>query len=41
MASLGNITENPHIGLVLVDFFETTVGLHLNGSAKILENDEC
>jgi len=40
MASLGNITENPHIGLLLVDFFETTVGLHLNGSAKILENDE-
>ena len=39
MASLGNISENPHIGLLLVDFYETTVGLHLNGTAEILEND--
>lgn len=32
-ASLGNIRENPHIGLVFVDFFDTTVGLHVNGKA--------
>ncbi len=32
-ASLGNILENPHIGLVFVDFFNTTVGLHVNGKA--------
>ncbi len=32
-ASLGNIAENPHIGLVFVDFFDTTVGLHVNGIA--------
>ena len=32
-ASLGNILENPHIGLVFVDFFNTTVGLHVNGEA--------
>ncbi|MBA62687.1 MAG: pyridoxamine 5-phosphate oxidase [Planctomycetaceae bacterium] len=40
MASLGNLTENPHIGLLLVDFFETTIGLHLNGKAEILENKQ-
>jgi hypothetical protein len=34
-ASLGNITENPHVGLVFVDFFDSTVGLHVNGSASI------
>ena len=32
-ASLGNILENPHIGLVFVDFYRTTVGLHVNGQA--------
>lgn len=33
-ASLGNILENPHIGIVFVDFFNTTVGLHVNGRAN-------
>lgn len=33
-ASLGNILENPHIGLVFLDFFDTTVGLHVNGKAQ-------
>ena len=33
-ASLGNIIENPHVGLVFVDFFDTTVGLHVNGRAE-------
>jgi hypothetical protein len=32
-ASLGNISENPHIGLLFLDFFGSTVGLHVNGSA--------
>ena len=32
-ASLGNIRENPHAGLVFVDFLDTTVGLHVNGAA--------
>ncbi|MGY6273918.1 globin domain-containing protein [Methylomonas sp. MgM2] len=40
MASLGNITENPHIGMIFIDFYETTVGLHVNGEAKIFENEE-
>lgn len=40
MASLGNISENPHIGLMFIDFVEHTIGLHVNGEARILENDE-
>jgi len=39
-ASLGNISENPHIGLVFVDFFDSTVGLHVNGTAQICSPDE-
>lgn len=39
-ASLGNILENPHIGLVFVDFFDTTVGLHVNGKAHSYKADE-
>ena len=38
MASLGNISENPHIGMIFIDFYDTTVGLHVNGKAKIFEN---
>ncbi len=38
-ASLGNIRENPHAGLVFVAFLETTVGLHVNGSAEIYSPD--
>ena len=32
-ASLGNILENPHVGLVFLDMFDTTVGLHVNVEA--------
>src|SRR5919107_763920 len=38
MASLGNIAENGHVGLLFVDFFRSTVGLHVNGTARIVEN---
>ena len=38
-ASLGNISENPHVGLVFVDFLDTTVGLHVNGTARICSED--
>jgi uncharacterized protein len=38
MASLGNILENPHIGLMFIDFFEHKIGLHINGRATIVEN---
>ena len=40
LASQGNITENPHIGMIFVDFFASTVGLHVNGKAKIVEHEE-
>jgi predicted pyridoxine 5'-phosphate oxidase superfamily flavin-nucleotide-binding protein len=40
MASLGNITENPHIGLLFIDFFRDKVGLHVNGQAQIIANEE-
>lgn len=39
LSSQGNIAENPHIGMIFVDFFESTVGLHVNGKAKIVENE--
>ena len=39
MASMGNILENSHIGMTFIDFFENTIGLHVNGKAKIVEND--
>ena len=38
MASMGNISENPNVGLLMVDFFETAVGLHVNGKATVVEN---
>ena len=40
MASLGNILENQHIGMTFVDFYESDIGLQVNGKAKIIENEE-
>lgn len=40
MASLGNISENGHIGLLFIDFVRDTIGLHVNGTARIVENLE-
>ena len=39
-ASMGNIIENPHIGLVFVDFLDSTVGLHVNGQAQLFQVDQ-
>ncbi|MEU5849271.1 pyridoxamine 5'-phosphate oxidase family protein [Saccharopolyspora shandongensis] len=38
LASLGNISENPHIGILLVDFVTDLIGLHVNGKARIVED---
>jgi predicted pyridoxine 5'-phosphate oxidase superfamily flavin-nucleotide-binding protein len=38
MASLGNIVENPRVGLLFVDFGADGVGLHVNGGATIAED---
>lgn len=39
LASLGNISENPHIGLLMIDFVEDMIGLHVNGHARIVDAD--
>lgn len=36
MASLGNIVENPHIGVFLADFTHDLIGLHVNGRASLV-----
>jgi predicted pyridoxine 5'-phosphate oxidase superfamily flavin-nucleotide-binding protein len=38
LASLGNMSENPHIGMLFVDFFHSGVGLHINGRSRIIEH---
>ena len=40
LASLGNIAENPHAGLLFIDFIRDKIGLHVNGAAWILSNEE-
>ena len=39
-ANSGNMTENPHIALLMIDFTKDTVGLHVNGKVRIVANDE-
>jgi uncharacterized protein len=39
-ASLGNISENGHVGLLMVDFVHDLIGLHVNGTARIVEAAE-
>jgi uncharacterized protein len=36
MASLGNILENPNIGIFMADFTHDLIGLHVNGNAEIV-----
>jgi uncharacterized protein len=40
MGSLGNIVENGHIGLLFMDFCGDAIGLHVNGRASIMENEQ-
>ena len=40
LASVGNILENPHVGLMFIDYYQTTVGLHVNGRARVLDPGE-
>jgi predicted pyridoxine 5'-phosphate oxidase superfamily flavin-nucleotide-binding protein len=37
MASLGNLAENPQVGMVFLDFDQERIGLHVNGAARIVE----
>ena len=36
MASLGNVLENPHIGILMVDFTRDLIGMHVNGDASLV-----
>lgn len=36
-ASLGNMRENPHATLLFVDWWETTIGCHVNGRVDLRE----
>jgi uncharacterized protein len=38
MASLGNIVENPHVGLLFIDFVRDQIGLHVNGRARMVDD---
>ena len=38
-ASAGNIAQNPHIGLMFLDFFRHRIGLHVNGRARLMEDE--
>jgi predicted pyridoxine 5'-phosphate oxidase superfamily flavin-nucleotide-binding protein len=40
MASLGNILENPHVGMVFLDFDQERIGLHVNGTARIVKAED-
>lgn len=40
LASLGNIEENPHLGILMIDFLRDRIGLHINGRARVVEDAE-
>ncbi len=40
LASVGNILENPHIGMIFLDYYHTTVGLHVNGIARVIDTTD-
>ncbi|MGY1722235.1 pyridoxamine 5'-phosphate oxidase family protein [Blastococcus sp. SYSU DS0533] len=40
MSSLGNIAETRGIGMLFIDFCGDAIGLHVNGRAAILENEQ-
>jgi len=40
LASLGNISENPHVAVLMIDFVRDLIGLHVNGRASIIDDAE-
>ena len=38
-ASLGNLAENGHVGILMVDFVESLIGLHVNGRTRIVDDE--
>ncbi len=39
VASLGNIRENPHVGILMIDFSRDRIGLHVNGRARLVSDE--
>ncbi|MGZ8137666.1 MAG: globin domain-containing protein [Methylococcaceae bacterium] len=39
-ANSGNMAENPHVALLMIDFLKDTVGLHVNGNVRIISNED-
>lgn len=40
MASAGNMIENPHLGMLFVDFAHHHIGLHVNGVAHLYHDSD-
>jgi predicted pyridoxine 5'-phosphate oxidase superfamily flavin-nucleotide-binding protein len=40
MASIGNLVENPNVGLLFVDFVRDVIGLHVNGHATVVPDPQ-
>ncbi len=40
LASAGNMTENPHLGVLFVDFTHDHIGLHVNGTVRLLTDHD-
>ncbi|MFJ9414988.1 pyridoxamine 5'-phosphate oxidase family protein [Streptomyces sp. NPDC101227] len=40
MASIGNISENPQLGILMIDFTRDRIGLHVNGRARVVLDEE-
>ena len=33
----GTFSRIPHIGLIFLDYYQTTIGLHVNGTARVID----
>ncbi|MYT32416.1 pyridoxamine 5'-phosphate oxidase [Streptomyces sp. SID8354] len=40
MASVGNLSENPRLGILMIDFTRDRIGLHINGRARVVLDEE-
>ncbi|MHB6908528.1 pyridoxamine 5'-phosphate oxidase family protein [Streptomyces sp. CB02959] len=40
MASIGNLSENPRLGILMIDFTRARIGLHINGRARVVLDEE-
>jgi uncharacterized protein len=40
LASAGNMTENPHLGVLFMDFTRDHIGLHVNGTVRLYDDHD-